>query len=81
MLGIVDTRAEAKRVLSEGKILVDGVIRKDLRFPVGLLDVITIPLENVAYRVLLDSKGRLELHKLEGIECKQALQDQRKDLY
>lgn len=65
MLGIVDTRAEAKRVLSEGKVLVDGTIRKDLRFPVGLLDVITIPLENVAYRVLLDRKGRLEVHKLE----------------
>ncbi|MDK2939596.1 MAG: small subunit ribosomal protein S4e [Methanolobus sp.] len=64
MLGIVDTRAEAKRVLSEGNVLVDGVVRKDLRFPVGLLDVITIPLENVAYRVLLDRKGRLEVHKL-----------------
>ncbi|WMW21219.1 30S ribosomal protein S4e [Methanolobus mangrovi] len=65
MLGIVDTRAEAKRILSEGKILVDGVIRKDLRFPVGLLDVISIPLDNVAYRMLLDRKGRLEVHKLE----------------
>ncbi len=65
MLGIVDTRAEAKRILSEGKILVDGVIRKDIRFPVGLLDVISIPLENVAYRMLLDRKGRLEVHKLE----------------
>ena len=69
MLGIVDTRAEAKRVLSEGSILVDGVIRKDLRFPVGLLDVITIPLENVAYRMLLDRKGRLEVHKLEGTDA------------
>jgi small subunit ribosomal protein S4e len=64
MLGVVDTRAEAKRILSEGKILVDGIIRKDIRFPVGLLDVISIPLDNVAYRMLLDRKGRLELHKL-----------------
>ncbi|WP_340820545.1 30S ribosomal protein S4e [Methanolobus sp. WCC4] len=69
MLGIVDTRAEAKRVLSEGNVLVDGIVRKDLRFPVGLLDVITIPLENVAYRVLLDRKGRLEVHKLEGVDA------------
>ncbi|WP_406658115.1 30S ribosomal protein S4e [Methanolobus sp. ZRKC2] len=65
MLGVVDNRAEAKRVLSEGKILVDGVVRKDLRFPIGLLDVVSIPDENVSYRVLLDRKGRLELHKLE----------------
>ncbi|WP_407355652.1 30S ribosomal protein S4e [Methanolobus sp. WCC5] len=69
MLGIVDTRAEAKRILSEGKVLVDGVIRKDLRFPVGLLDVITIPLENAAYRMLLDRKGRLEVYKLTDINA------------
>ncbi|MDY0387038.1 MAG: 30S ribosomal protein S4e [Methanolobus sp.] len=65
MLGVVDTRAEAKRILSEGSVLVDGIVRKDLRFPVGLLDVISIPLEDAAYRMLLDRKGRLEVHKLE----------------
>ncbi|MDW7732384.1 MAG: 30S ribosomal protein S4e [Methanolobus sp.] len=65
MLGVVDNRAEAKRVLSEGKVLVDGVVRKDLRFPIGLLDVVSLPDENVSYRVLLDRKGRLDLHKLE----------------
>ncbi len=64
MLGIVDTRAEAKRALSECKVLVDGVVRKDLRFPIGLLDVISIPAENVAYRMLLDRRGRLEVYKL-----------------
>ncbi len=69
MLGIVDTRAEAKRVLSEGSILVDGIVRKDLRFPVGLLDVISIPLENVAYRMLLDRMGRLEVYKLKDSDA------------
>lgn len=64
MLGVVDTRAEAKRILSEGGVLIDGIVRKDLRFPVGLLDVISIPLEDTAYRVLLDRKGKLEVHKL-----------------
>jgi len=68
MLGIVDNRAEAKRVLSEGKILVDGIVKKDLRFPIGLLDVISIPDAEVSYRVLLDRKGRLELHKLEDAD-------------
>ncbi len=68
MLGIVNNRAEAKRVLSEGKVLVDGMIRKDLRFPIGLMDVISIPENNVSYRVLLDNKGRLVLKQLDGIE-------------
>ncbi|NYT19833.1 MAG: 30S ribosomal protein S4e [Methanosarcinales archaeon] len=67
MLGVVDNRAEAKRVLSESKVLVDGVARKDLRFPVGLMDVISIPLNNTEYIVLLDGKGRLVLNKLEGM--------------
>jgi small subunit ribosomal protein S4e len=69
MLHVVDTRVEAKRVLSEGTILVDGIIRKDLRFPIGLLDVVSIPKMEQSYRVLLDRKGRLELHKLAGTEA------------
>ncbi len=67
MLGAVNNRSEAKKILSEGKVLVDGVARKDLRFPVGLMDVITIPLSEVSYRVLLDSKNRLVLHRLPAV--------------
>ncbi|MEA1985462.1 MAG: 30S ribosomal protein S4e [Euryarchaeota archaeon] len=69
MLGIVDNRAEAKRVLSEGNILVDGIVRKDIRFPVGFMDVISIPLNNMAYRVLLDSMGRLKLYELKDADA------------
>jgi len=69
MLDLVDNRSEAKRVLSEGNILVDGLVRKDVRFPVGLFDVITVPLNNTSYRVLLDRKGRLMLHKLDDVHA------------
>lgn len=68
MLGIVNNRAEAKRILSEGKVQVDGIVRKDLRFPVGLMDIISIPENNVSYRVFFDNKGRLILKQLDGIE-------------
>jgi small subunit ribosomal protein S4e len=64
VLKIVDNSREGKRVLSEGKVLVDGIPRKDLRFPIGLFDVITLPLINESYRMLQDEKGRLMLHKL-----------------
>jgi len=64
ILKIVDNSREGKRVLSEGKILVDGTPRKDLRFPVGLFDVITLPLINESYRMVQDEKGRLILQKL-----------------
>lgn len=64
ILKIVDNSREGKRILSEGKVLVDGIPRKDLRFPVGLFDVITFPLTDESYRMLQDEKGRLTLHKL-----------------
>ena len=64
MLKLVDNSREGKRILSEGKVLVDGTPRKDLRFPVGLFDVITLPLINESYRMLQDDKGRLTLYKL-----------------
>jgi small subunit ribosomal protein S4e len=64
VLKLVDNSREGKRILSEGKVLVDGIPRKDIRFPVGLFDVITLPLINETYRMLQDEKGRLSLHKL-----------------
>ncbi len=64
ILKLVDNSREGKRVLSEGKVLVDGILRKDLRFPVGLFDVISLPLSNESYRMLQDEKGRLTLYKL-----------------
>jgi small subunit ribosomal protein S4e len=67
MLGIVNNRAEAKKILSEGKVKVDGIVRKDVKFPIGLMDVISIPENNVSYLVMFDNKGRLVLKKSEGI--------------
>ena len=64
VLKLADNRKEGKRILAEGKVLVDGIPRKELKFPVGLFDVISIPLMNEAYRVVQDEKGRLILHKL-----------------
>ncbi|MDW5548779.1 30S ribosomal protein S4e [Methanosarcina sp.] len=64
ILKLVDNSREGKKILSEGKVLVDGIPRKDLRFPVGLFDVITLPLINETYRMFQDEKGRLALHKL-----------------
>ncbi|MDD2614344.1 MAG: 30S ribosomal protein S4e [Methanosarcina sp.] len=64
ILKLVDNSREGKRVLSEGKVLVDGIPRKDLRFPVGLFDVISLPLSNESYRMLQDEKGRLTFYKL-----------------
>lgn len=65
LLKIVDNAKEAKQILQERQVLVDGVARKELKFPVGLFDVISIPANNQYYRMLQDSKGRLFLNEIE----------------
>ncbi len=57
ILGVAKTKKEAGMILSEGKVLVDGKIRKRADFPVGLMDVISLPLLNKFYRVFPTHKG------------------------
>jgi len=57
-LQLADTAREARRIIAAGEILVDGVPRKDYKFPVGLFDVIKIPKLNKSYRIVFDEKGR-----------------------
>lgn len=60
-LNLCDTYREAKRIISTGEILVDGIKRKDIKFPVGLMDVISIPKLKNDFRVLFNQKGKLTL--------------------
>ncbi len=72
ILGVADNAREAKRIINNGEILVDGRIRKDFKYPVGFMDVIEIPKSEKVYRVLQDEKGRLILHPIakENVEFK-----------
>ena len=56
-LGFAKTRKEAKTIVSQGKIHVNGEIRKKDDFPVGLMDVVSIPDIAKSYRVLPSYKG------------------------
>jgi small subunit ribosomal protein S4e len=57
ILGIAQTRKEGKLILAQSKVLVDGkVVQKD-DFPVGLMDVISMPDAGKYYRVLPSNKG------------------------
>ncbi|WNY24042.1 hypothetical protein MmiHf6_13670 [Methanimicrococcus hongohii] len=70
MLKVVDSSKEAKQILLEKKVLIDGIARKNLKFPVGLFDVIAIPENNEYYRMLQDSKGRLYLNTIDEERAK-----------
>ncbi|EZQ03851.1 hypothetical protein CM19_09025 [Candidatus Acidianus copahuensis] len=56
-LGVALTLSEAKKILYNGKIYVDGIMRVDYRFPVGLMDVVSIPSAE-QYYVIYPDKSR-----------------------
>merc|ERR1712222_26194 len=40
------------------EVKVDGKVRREIKYPVGLMDVVTIPKTDDKYRVMYDVKGR-----------------------
>ena len=63
ILKIANTAREAKTIINEKNIHVDGVARTDYKHMVGLFDIVSIPATNEYYRVLLDTKNRFKLFK------------------
>jgi small subunit ribosomal protein S4e len=57
ILEVAETRKEAKKIISQGKVYVDGKVRRKDDFPVGLMDVISMPDVNKFYRILPSHKG------------------------
>ena len=52
VLKIVNNMREAKQVITSGEIKVDSIIRRDIHFPVGLMDVIEISSLDKVYRMV-----------------------------
>jgi small subunit ribosomal protein S4e len=65
-VGIAKNMSEAKKLLNNKEIKVNGTIRKDYRFAVGLFDVIGIEKQKENYRVIYDNNGRLQAKKIEN---------------
>lgn len=63
---------EVKKLLKDkqGLIKVDNKVRKDPKFPCGIMDVITIEKTGEFFRILLDVKGRFQPHKIGSEEAK-----------
>lgn len=55
------TTSEVKKILNTKEILVDGRRVKEYKFPVGLMDVVTIKETGDILRIVLDEKGRLAM--------------------
>lgn len=59
LIKIVKTTREAKYIIQEKEILVDGKKRKDIKYPVGLMDIVSLPEEDKHFRMVLTEKGKL----------------------
>ena len=73
ILGLADNSREAKRLINTGNVLIDGRAKKDYKFPVGFMDILSIPKTGENYRILLDTKGRLTLHPISAEDAEYKL--------
>ncbi len=61
LAGVCDTAREAKRIIGNRELLVDGKAVKNPKAPVGVMDVVSIPKMGLNYRMLISDKGKLKL--------------------
>jgi len=70
ILKIADSAKEVKNAIKNGNVLVDGKIVKEEKFPVGIMDNLTIPKLGKNYRIIIDKKGRLSLLEVNESKAK-----------
>ncbi|MFX1485649.1 MAG: 30S ribosomal protein S4e [Promethearchaeota archaeon] len=68
ILNYAYTAKEARRIITEGRIEVDGKVRRNPRFSVGLMDVVEIPETKDSFRILPAPKRGLVLHPIKKSE-------------
>jgi len=66
--GYADTTREVKKILNRGGIIVDGIVRKNNKFPVGSMDIIRIPTAKETFRLLI-FKDQVVLQPVKGDEA------------
>lgn len=64
LLKIAENYHEAKKLITSGYFKVDGKVVKDVKFPVGLMDVLSIEKANKHYRILPHSHHKYILHEI-----------------
>jgi len=52
VLGYAKSTRESKIILAQNRVSVDGKVRRDHKFPAGLMDVVELPDANMSYRIL-----------------------------
>jgi len=69
MLKVAGNAREAERLIFGRSVHVDGKVVADPKFPVGLMDVLTLAPTKESFRMLLDARGKLTLLPIESGEA------------
>jgi len=70
VLKMVKTAKEVKHLLANNYVFINGVQIKDVKQSIALMDVLEMKGTNEAYRLLLNSKGKLVFVKIDDKEAK-----------
>jgi small subunit ribosomal protein S4e len=65
LLKVVKTMKEADKILYANQVKVDGIVRKDNGFSIGIFDIVSLPTAEKSYRILIDKKGRIFAKEME----------------
>lgn len=63
------TNKECQQICMERCVQIDGRVRTDHNFPAGFMDVIELEKSGDRFRLLLDTKGRFVLHRINKEEA------------
>jgi len=67
------TYVECKKIVKQRLIKIDGKIRTESKYPIGMMDVVTIEKTGENFRMLYDHKGRFVVHRIDAEEAKTKL--------
>lgn len=67
-LSYAEIAKEARALIKQGKVRVDGKVRRNERLSVGLMDIVELPDADRTFRVLPEHGGRFVLHPISGEE-------------
>ncbi len=73
ILKYAKTAREARRIIAEGHFKVDGRVRKNYKYPVGLMDVLEVVDTGETFRVIPVPRKVLGLHPIDKDEAKYKL--------
>ncbi len=61
---------EVKAIVTTGKVQVDGRVRRDYKYPVGIMDIVSIPSASLYFRVVPHPTDYISLVKINSEEAK-----------